>query len=261
MKSFAFLLALAMFGCAPPIVDEPGLAVTPLSAARRPGQSFDDALAALGGKADAPGSVYDARRASANVDLSDAPSYSAAELSAAFFAARDTRFIDAADQRGLWRRASFLYPDDGCFARAAAMNELLADDGFSRPKNVFAFGWLRALTPNSPWGEVSWWFHVAPLVMSGGVAYVLDPSIEASRPLTLAEWIDAQAPREQVEVSVCSAFATSPSDLCGAQQREGAWYRAQEDEVWYLGAEWDRQVELGRDPWVVLGSSPPWAPR
>lgn len=81
---------------------------------------------------------------------------------------RDLRFIrwNARD-----RRSSWLYPDDGCFARASLMNKNIKLAADPVPGKVFVFGNLKVITPNPPRGYVTWWYHVAPVVQVAGLKY------------------------------------------------------------------------------------------
>lgn len=86
---------------------------------------------------------------------------------------------------------AFNYPVDGCYARAHMMNERIAERYGYTPDKAWAFGDLQVNT-NTPYGEISWGYHVAPVVhvkdVNGNVTpMVLDPSIE-SGPVTVAQW-------------------------------------------------------------------------
>jgi hypothetical protein len=85
---------------------------------------------------------------------------------------------------------------------------------------------------------------------------VLDPSIEPSAAIPLADWLSRQSRLADVLVSVCSSYAYTPSDRC--DQDADQYESAHSDQSRYLSAEWARQLELSRDPNVVLGDSPPW---
>ncbi len=88
----------------------------------------------------------------------------------------------------------FLYPQDGCYARAHAMSRILEELGIISGK-VFVEGDLRVETNRSPDGYVEWWYHVAPIVMvrknGQNVPFVFDPSI-FQRPVPVAEWTGIQ---------------------------------------------------------------------
>jgi hypothetical protein len=157
------------------------------------------------------------------------------------------------------RRPSFLYPDDGCFARAEMMALRVAQAGYARPGKVFVFGDLNVVTANAPSGSVSWWYHVAPAVRVGQSVQILDPSIEPMRPIPLGEWIGRQTTIAEAMVSACGPYAYSPSDRCAADPPDDPGAAAMESQDTYLDAEWSRQTELGRDPEQILGDHPPWS--
>src|SRR4030088_893974 len=113
-------------------------------------------------------------------------------------------------------------------------------------------------TPNSPPGQVSWWYHVAPIVEVGGQKIVLDPAIEPHHPLKLEDWLAQMAPNiSQLKVAICASGTYGPYDLCD-QATDGIEQPAQDDQVYYLNSEWGRLVDLNRNPNNELGDSPPW---
>lgn len=87
---------------------------------------------------------------------------------------------------------TFLFPDDGCYARAHEMCRLI---GASKTGKVWVYGKLVAKTRNHPSCQVEWKYHVAPTVSvkSGSTAtsYVLDPSL-FTKPVTIATWKGVQ---------------------------------------------------------------------
>jgi hypothetical protein len=210
-------------------------------------------------KADSPFALQVVNRKAplSAVDLSRVPRWDAATLARNFAHVRDTRFLRLADQPSFPRRPSFLYPDDGCFARAELMSYETAASG--RPAKVYSFGALSVRTDNHPSGQVSWWYHVAALVLVNEQPMVLDPSIEPASALSLREWLSRQGDVAQIQVSVCSSYSYTPGDLC--DETVDPHGVALADQGSYLNSEWARQGELGRDPTEVLGDHPPWAQR
>jgi hypothetical protein len=99
-------------------------------------------------------------------------------------------FKDMAEQKNI----PFCYPEDGCYARAHKMTQLMEKKGFIAGK-VFLEGDLKVETKNSPKGFVEWWYHVAPLVaVKQGKKVellVIDPSL-VKGPLKLDDWINLQ---------------------------------------------------------------------
>jgi hypothetical protein len=232
-----------------------------LSSRRDGDESFAKAvlrsLADYDEKADGPFApqVVNRRVPLAEVDLSRVPRWDAATLAKNFLYVRDTRFLKQAERPGFMRRPSYLYPDDGCFVRAELMSYEAGASG--RPAKVYSFGALSLQTSNHPSGQVSWWYHVAPLVLVDGRPVVLDPSIEPANPLSLREWLSRQGDVDQIQVSVCSSYSYTPGDLC--DQTADGHLHALVDQGAYLSSEWARQQDLGRDPNQTLGDHPPWA--
>jgi Glutaminase len=92
----------------------------------------------------------------------------------------------------------YLYPDDGCWARAHSMCRTMLALGASPRKlwiQAVSPGWLRVGTRNNPRCYVEWPWHVAPTLCvtsgDGRQEMVIDPSIFTT-PVTVAEWIAAQ---------------------------------------------------------------------
>ncbi|MCU1348589.1 MAG: hypothetical protein JWO56_1619 [Acidobacteria bacterium] len=90
----------------------------------------------------------------------------------------------------------FMYPEDGCWARASEMCRLLILDG-AKPRKVWIDGSLHALTRNSPYCEIFWGWHVAPTicVRTRGFFFtqeqVIDPSLFTT-PVSQATWKGVQ---------------------------------------------------------------------
>jgi hypothetical protein len=90
----------------------------------------------------------------------------------------------------------FLYPDDGCWARAHEMCRLMINMGRS-PKKVWIQGNLHVSTKNNPTCNVRWGWHVAPTLCVRGPrffqtqAMVIDPSLFAM-PVSKETWKGVQ---------------------------------------------------------------------
>lgn len=88
----------------------------------------------------------------------------------------------------------FLYPDDGCWARAHEMCRLILRAGESVMK-YWIYGNLEVKTANHPHCKVAWSWHVAPILlvqkrtMSG--IQVIDPSM-FRQPVSGSTWQSAQ---------------------------------------------------------------------
>jgi hypothetical protein len=174
-----------------------------------------------------------------------------------FEALRDMRFLEGKNGEEFPRRVSWLFPDDGCYARAALVNRNAFREFIPIPEKVFAFGNLRVKTGNSPRGRVSWWYHVAPIVEVDSEKYVIDPAIEAKRPLKLKEWLERMGKPEKIKVAICNTGTYSPSSDC-SNETDGMELRAQKVQAHFLNLEWRRLESLGRQAEVELGQEPPW---
>ncbi len=173
---------------------------------------------------------------------------------------RDYRFLQSPHDSDFLRRTSWLYPDDGCFTRAAmAIMNLTKVWGAEPTFKVFAFGNLRVTTKNSPRGETTWWYHVAPIFQVGEEYFVLDPAIRPDAPMTLTEWLGSMSPNiDQVEVAICQAGTYLPHDDCNLPFGSTSEKRAYADQPEFLHFEWHRLLQLGRRPEAELGEYPPW---
>lgn len=193
--------------------------------------------------------------------LTNIPVWSEANIKALFKTTRDERFMQGSSNPGFLRRPSWLFPEDGCFARAAVVASRAGNAGLARPYKLFSFGNLTVTTPNSPSGSVSWWYHVVPVIRSAatGEVYVYDPAIDPSMLLPWQDWLLKQVPSlNDVVVTIADSNAYVPNSPVsgGADPYSTALSDLQN---WYLNQEWALQVQLGRDPTQVLGNSPPWA--
>ena len=194
------------------------------------------------------------------IDFSIAPvivSYQ--ELVHMFHLIRDTRFLHVEESPDFPRRISWLYPDDGCFARAALSGMKLHDEELIRPAKIFAFGQLVVQTPYSSSGSVSWWYHVAPVVNYMGDNYVLDPALNSQTPLLVEDWFNIMGINAHLKGVVCNVYAYDPFDDCFKATAKSDKH-ARSDQLKYLLKEWNRMSYLGLDPVVLLGENPPWIP-
>lgn len=182
---------------------------------------------------------------------------SSGEMQKRFEAIRDARFMTLSSEPDFPRRISWLYPKDGCWTRAALFNRNAFRLFIPIPNKVFAFGNLRVKTPNSARGVVGWWYHVAPIVQVDETKYVLDPSIEPERPLTLDEWLSKMGNPKKIKVAICGSGTYSPGDRCD-KETDGMELRAEQTQKHYLELEERELRRLGRNPDVELGENPPW---
>lgn len=171
---------------------------------------------------------------------------------------RDRRWIVGRQNQDFLRRITWMYPDDGCYARASLMNKLLMEQGHQPGNKIFVFGNLGVESPNAIHGFVTWWYHVAPIVEVEGKKYVLDPAIEPKRPLTADEWLSRMSESTgDLLVAVCGSGTYHPGDSCN-RVSDGVEEDAYYEQLPFLGHEWFRLVDLNRDPERELGEHPPW---
>ena len=176
----------------------------------------------------------------------------------AFRKIRDLRSLRPAGSL-IDRRPSWLYPDDGCFARAEVAAQELVQLGFPKPNKIFAFGDLEVRSKNALGGLVSWWYHVVPAYKYKGKIIIFDPAIEPQKPLALSEWLQRMTGNTtgEIELAVCDSTALGPDSQCfddSSLNRE----KVLKLQAPYLEREWTRLEELGRNPFRELGEHPPW---
>jgi len=104
----------------------------------------------------------------------------------------------------------FLYPDDGCWARAHEMCRLMMDQGVY-PRKVWSSGALRVNTRNNPKCFVKWGWHVAPTLCVRTRYFfttedkVIDPSL-FSGPVSKQAWKNIQSATAQLMDSDWTLF-------------------------------------------------------
>lgn len=180
-----------------------------------------------------------------------------ADLENEFKYIRDNRFITTEDPK-FPRRITWLYPDDGCYARAETAKHELQNHHFANPNKIFVFGDLYASTQNSPTGSISWWYHVALVYRVGSEAYVFDPALEAHHPLKLKDWNKLIGGEDTTLLySICAADSYDPSADCIHPIEEPSDYTLSIQKG-FLESEWYRLIELNRNPTEELGNNPPW---
>ncbi|MFN7454500.1 MAG: protein-glutamine glutaminase family protein [Pseudobdellovibrionaceae bacterium] len=180
------------------------------------------------------------------------------KLQTVFEEIRDERFLSADPKPEFPRRLSWLYPADGCFARAEYMSRKLQEKGLPAPTKVFAFGSLRVATPNASLGSVSWWYHVVVGYNVEGQVKVFDPAIDPVAPMNLEAWLGRMSENlNSVKVSFCDSKSFDPTSPCQPSEAVDS------DSLltlqrYYLEMEWGNMVRLGKNPEKVLGDLPPW---
>ncbi len=196
----------------------------------------------------------------ANIDFKSVPNYETLEnINKLYLKLRDMKPMKDPEFEKKSRRLSWMYPDDGCFARAALMVKSFEKWKLPLPKKLFIFGNLKVQTDFNPRGEVRWWYHVVPTVRAGKDVYVIDPSIENTRPLTIKEWTLRQVPEiKNARFSLCHSLAYSPSSKCLTKPSTNPNDRAIKDQITYLKLERKRLKSLDFNVDDLLGEQPPW---
>lgn len=261
MNRFVKAIALSMF-----ILIGHSLSAAPLHSQKRdPGESWTKAYERYASAYKKKFKVFNisdsAYSAAKDVNLADFSNVTVmdkATMTRLFAEARDVRFLQDVDHPGSLRRSTWLYPDDGCYARAGLFNQNAEGWKYDRPSKIFAFGDLNVQTVNSPTGSVTWWYHVAPLVSDGHDIFVLDPALNPTEPTPLNTWLAMMVQNTaDVKISVCNSYSYGPYSPC-ANSTANEEYTAVDDQLSFLTSEWDRLIELGRDPVKELGDEPPW---
>lgn len=188
-------------------------------------------------------------------ELSQAVRWTPEQLDSAFKMIRDDRFLTWQRRADFPRRASWLFPADGCYIRAGLANQYLDRKKIPAASKIFAFGDLLVDTPYFYTGRASWWYHVAQVVDVNGVKMVLDPAVEAQRALTMDEWLARMGDPKKMKISICGQGAYLPKSRC----KDTAIFGISPELLnKTLDQEWDNLSELKFDPDTLLGDTPPW---
>src|SRR3569623_1965036 len=115
---------------------------------------------------------------------------------------------------------------------------------------------------------VSWTFHVVPIVKnSAGQPIVFDAALSPCRPLPYKDWlallVDSMSSYDDIGsgngVTLADSWAFTPDSPVAGETPHKWETRALNDETFLVTEEWLTQSQLGRDPNVVLGATPPWS--
>lgn len=213
-------------------------------------------------------SVYKSRSPYEHLDVQSIQAWDSYEQVLKYFLLiRDTRFIQDPQVKGALRRISWMFPDFCCNARALLAIEFLRKfKDLPLPNKLFIFGDRHRYdnfsieSEFSQYGGVAWVDHVALTVRVGAQVYVLDPSVEITRPLKLDEWISALThDKSNVSLSACHPDAFEPRSPC--HEPRGELETALKHQNKCLKLERKRVKILGLDPNAVLFDYPPWTKR
>jgi hypothetical protein len=214
------------------------------------------------------------------VSFDGVPSWSDADIMEQFAATRETPYLtDRTYSTVPVRRISWLYPDDGCFARAEQVNARVVQKGKPRPYKLWAFGALRVYSPNYyPGNIVPWGWHVVPVVKNeANEPIVFDAALSPCKPLPWKTWLGMMVEGDLSQydrpdrgedyrfwgVMVSDPNAYKPwhpafGDIANGAAREAL--SLTDEETIYLPLEWERQHDdLQRNAELLLGIRPPWS--
>jgi hypothetical protein len=141
----------------------------------------------------------------------------------------------------------FLYPDNGCWARAHEMCRLMIAAGV-QPKKVWSSGLLHAKTRNNPKCFVDWAWHVAPTLCVRTSLYfivedrVIDPSLFTA-PVSKQTWKDVQSKTAQLMDSDWTLY------LRPAETDPG-FFKTQSDLYYYRAQLKLRSINDGAPPYA-----------
>ncbi len=106
---------------------------------------------------------------------------------------------------------------EGCTIRAFLANRLLQDMKYPVPGQVYAFGDLVTR------GGAEWKYHVAPAIRFQGELFVLDPSLDPTRPMKFREWTAALQTGPNAKVTgtaLCNSWSSGPRTYCNQEYSE-----------------------------------------
>lgn len=205
----------------------------PVSPVRAPNQSWEEALSqqmdlwgesVLAPESDLPEGIIPNLVTPNAIDGIPEWPYGLAALNTFVSQVRHVRIYSNPNPGDYKRKAPWLYPIDGCYAKAAHVAAQASARGYARPGKVFAFGRLRYDSPYSRRGRVWWSYHVAAAYHIGPTVYVIDPMINGSAAMTLNQWLGQISNNpSSVRVKLCDANAYSPSSRCRGSNGNGAY--------------------------------------
>lgn len=197
------------------------------------------------------GGAYDERASSVNA--MSVAEWTQGDIKKAFKEIRDERFMK--DENDFSRRPTWLYPYDGCYARAELATQRLEQKGFAKPSKIFIFGNLEVHSKNAS-ETVSWWYHVAVAYRYQGQVYIFDPAMNPYDVTPLEKWSNMMGPDEK-EYSICSDATYDPDSQCnGAIQIP--FETAKNHQSSFFESERQNILDLGRNPDEELADKAPW---
>ena len=174
-----------------------------------------------------------------------------AELEAFASEAFQIRLHDNPNPGDFLRRGPWLYPANGCYAKAAHVSFLAKQKGLSQPGKIYVYGDLEFDSPFAKNGHrVYWRYHMAAAYLFNGQVFIVDPGMSQSV-LTEQQWLNLISPSPQnVRVKYCDENSYSPLSSCVGGRGNGANLSHVRG---VLRDEWSNLRRLGYDPYVLLG--------
>lgn len=202
---------------------------TPVSAARPAWQDWQETLRhKVGFKFGNVLARSEAFNLSSSVDAIPEWLNTFAELEAFNKITREIRQYKNPNAKNYLRQAPWLYPIDGCYAKAAHVSAVLQERGQVAPGKIFAFGNLRVKSKYAAGGYAYWSYHVVSGYRFDNKIYVFDPVASENEDgtnsglLTLQEWLTRiSTDRSQVRVSICDSNAYDPASQCIGGENHG----------------------------------------
>lgn len=182
------------------------------------------------------------------------------QLQSMFESARDRRNLRWLQMPKFPRRTTFLYPQDGCFLRAALMNRSLKAYSHVPLHKIYVFGNLMTKSIYDSDGEIYWYFHVALAVNFQNEVYVIDPSLDHYGPISLGKWLSKMdVSKETAEIRICDSNSYTPYDRCVGGHGILEEKQSADHLQYYLAEEWNNLFYLGFRPEILLDNRPPWS--
>lgn len=173
------------------------------------------------------------------------------ELNAFATEAAQIRMHNNPNSGNFMRRGPWLYPNNGCYAKAAHVSALALQKGFQQPGKIYAYGNLEFNSPYAKNGRrVYWRYHMAAAYVFNGEVMVIDPGISSS-PMTQEQWFSHISPLpNSVRPKYCDVRNYSPLATCVGGRGNGANLNHVRG---ILRDEWSNLIRLGYNPAELLG--------
>jgi hypothetical protein len=198
-----------------------------------------------------PQSAYASRTPIENLNWKVIPQWeSYQQLLQAFKTVQNQRLYNDTEIPSFLRRITWLYPDDGCFQRAAHIAIQFNKLALPKVKQLFIFNHI---TNN-------WTYHVAPVARVNGQVYVIDPAMNSNEPIALWRWLNLFTDSSiNILSNLCDETTWDPNGNCQKysfdfnDKDENKSLRQWREEFQIL-----ERAKLGENAETQLGNNPPW---